>query len=103
MKLRLSCPDGFSYIGYNRVLCTIQLENVTPAIAALLNAWVKVHLSSDTEWRKNLVEVSSDGRAMYVAGAESFTLAEFGEALSQFLSCEVETLDGPQFFSRDKR
>lgn len=100
MKLRLSCPEGFGYAGYQKVI----VSNVGPIPGTFpmhptesLASWLK------RTWNGMLIETQPDvdegfmycdGDHIFVESGESFTLADFAEGVHGALEIAIEFKDG---------
>ena len=96
-KLVISCPDGFSYVGWNRVefhldngtCCGMPRRvNVGNAVSALMVSY------GVTEEIRDVTGIKPAGECVFVQGAESSTLHTIGEFVRQIIRLPIELVDG---------
>lgn len=92
MKLKLSCPEGWTYVSWQRCTLTDQVGN--NMVDSLIPVFNKTCAEEDRVKGYETSEVChvSDG-CFFVLSGESFGIEDFAETLSEVLEMEVEVAE----------
>lgn len=91
-KAVLRCESGFKYNPHRNV-CTVHLNghNISQAVAQIFNAWWQAEVNTNPDQADVMLE--STRETLTAAGAESYTLEDFAETLSQVFDFEFECVN----------
>lgn len=93
MKITLNCPEGWTYISWQRVVCTNQDgHNISEEVASKINSISEdFNLLYACPGNNNEPPLQS---CLFIESGESFDIEDFAICVEELFRCEVVCVDG---------
>lgn len=97
-KLRIRCPEGFSYHGFQRCIIEAYIDgdgwkkqaNITKPVVDLFNKFRVMNTPAADLDADDILWLSEDGACCFALSGESFTLEDLAMAISDVTGLDVK-------------